>query len=267
LAHFRAEAVGQERGSVAAEGSSGIDALGQFQLHTVLGPLGRSVNFTQANLMMVIASLGVLALLYMGMKPRAMVPGRLQAAAEMGYEFILSMCTEQIGPEGRKFFPLVFTLFFFILFGNLLGVFPYFFTFTSHIMVTLGLSLFVFVLVTVVALKEHGLHFFSYFLPQGIPMMLAPLMVAIEVISYLSRIISLSVRLFANMMAGHVMLEVFGAFIVMLGGLGFLGYLPAALSLGVNTLLIGFELLVATLQAYVFAVLTCIYLHDAVHLH
>jgi F-type H+-transporting ATPase subunit a len=252
---------------VAAEGSNSIDALGQFQLHSALGAVGGSVNFTQSNLMMVIAGLGIMALLWFGMKPRAMVPGRLQAAAEMGYETILSMCTETIGPEGRKFFPFVFTLFFFILFGNLLGVFPLFFTFTSHIMVTLALSLLVFVLVTVVGLKEHGLHWFSYFMPQGIPIALAPLMVAIEFISYLSRIISLSVRLFANMMAGHVMLEVFGSFIVMLGGLGLLGYFPAALSLGVNTLLIGFELLVATLQAYVFAILTCIYLHDAVHLH
>jgi F-type H+-transporting ATPase subunit a len=225
------------------------------------------VNFTQSNLMMVIVSAAALGLLWFGMRPRAMVPGRLQSAAELGYEFIMSMCIDTIGHEGRKFFPLVFTLFFFILFGNLLGVFPYFFTFTSHIMVTLALSLLVFVLVTVVALREHGLHFFSYFLPQGIPVVLAPLLVVIEVISYLSRIISLSVRLFANMMAGHVMLEVFGAFIIMLGGLGLLGYVPAALSLGLNTVLIGFELLVAILQAYVFAVLTCIYLHDAVHLH
>ena len=252
---------------MAAEGSNSIDALGQFQLHPALGPIGGSVNFTQSNLMMVIAGLGVMALLWYGMRPRAMVPGRLQSAAEMSYEFILSMCMDTIGHEGRKFFPFVFTLFFFILFGNLLGVFPIFFTFTSHIMVTLALSLMVFVLVTVVGLMQHGLHWFSYFVPQGIPKALAPLMVAIEFISYLSRIISLSVRLFANMMAGHVMLEVFGAFIVMLGGLGILGWFPAALSLGVNTLLIGFELLVATLQAYVFAILTCIYLHDAVHLH
>jgi F-type H+-transporting ATPase subunit a len=253
---------------VAAEASGGgIDALGQFVLQTHLGPIGASVNFTQANLMMLVAAALTLGLLWLGMRPRAMVPGRLQAAAEMGYETIMSMCIDTIGPEGKRFFPIVFTLFFFILFGNLLGVFPYFFTFTSHIAVTLALSLFVFVLVTVVALREHGLHFFSYFVPAGVPAILAPLMVLIEVISYLSRIISLSVRLFANMMAGHVMLEVFGAFIVMLGGIGLLGYFPAALSLAVNTLLIGFELLVATLQAYVFAVLTCIYLHDAVHLH
>ena len=252
---------------MAAEGSSSIDALGQFKLSTALGPLGASVNFTQANLMMVVAGAAMLGLLWIGMRPRAMVPGRLQAAAEMCYETVMSMCIEQIGQEGKKFFPLVFTLFFFILFGNLVGVFPYFFTFTSHIAVTLALSLLVFILVTFVALKEHGWHFFSYFVPKGIPVVLTPLLVVIEVISYLSRIISLSVRLFANMMAGHVMLEVFGSFVVMLGGAGFIFLFPAGLSLAVNVVLIGFELLVATLQAYVFAILTCIYLHDAVHLH
>ena len=252
---------------MAAEGSSSIDALGQFKLTTALGPLGASVNFTQANLMMVVAGAAMLGLLWIGMRPRAMVPGRLQSAAEMCYETVMSMCIEQIGQEGKKFFPLVFTLFFFILFGNLVGVFPYFFTFTSHIAVTLALSLLVFILVTFVALKEHGWHFFSYFVPKGIPVVLTPLLVVIEVISYLSRIISLSVRLFANMRAGHVMLEVFGSFVVMLGGAGFIFLFPAGLSLAVNVVLIGFELLVATLQAYVFAILTCIYLHDAVHLH
>ncbi len=250
-----------------ANASGGIDALHQFELTTHLGPIGASVNFTQSNFSMLLAALLALGLVWLGMRPRAMIPGRLQAAAEMGYETIMSMCVDNIGDEGKKFFPIVFTLFFFILFGNLLGVFPYFFTFTSHIAVTLALSLFVFLLVTFVALKEHGLHFFSYFVPPGVPGLLIPLMVLIEVISYLSRIISLSVRLFANMMAGHVMLKVFGSFIVMLGGIGVLGYPPAVLSLAVNTLLIGFEVLVACLQAYVFAVLTCIYLHDAVHLH
>lgn len=250
-----------------ASGSGGIDALGQFALTTHLGPIGASVNFTQSNLMMLVAAVLTVALMWVGMRPRAMVPGRLQAAAEMGYETVMSMCVDTIGEEGKKFFPIVFTLFFFILFGNLLGVFPYFFTFTSHIAVTMALSLFVFMLVTVVAVREHGMHFFSYFVPPGVPGLLIPLMVLIEVISYLSRIISLSVRLFANMMAGHVMLKVFGSFIVMLGGLGVIGYPAAGLSLAVNTMLIGFELLVACLQAYVFAVLTCIYLHDAVHLH
>ena len=209
-----------------------------------------------------------LLLMWVGMSPRAMIPGRLQSAAEMAYETVLNMCVEQIGHEGKKFFPFVFTLFFFILFGNLMGVFPLLFTFTSHIAVTARRcrcscscwSPFV-------GLKEHGLHFFSYFVPKGVPVVLLPLMVVIEVISYLSRIISLSVRLFANMMAGHVMLEVFGGFVVMLGAAGGIYLLPAGLSLSVNVILIGFELLVASLQAYVFAILTCIYLHDAVHLH
>jgi F-type H+-transporting ATPase subunit a len=252
---------------VAAEGHSSIDALGQFTLETALGPIGRSVNFTQANVMMVVASGLVIALLVLGMRPRAMVPGRLQSAAEIGYEFVMSMCTDQIGHEGKKFFPVVFCLFFFILFGNVLGLFPYFFTFTSHIAITLALSFFVFCLVTFVALKEHGLHFFSYFLPKGIPVAMAPLVILIEIISYLSRIISLSVRLFANMMAGHIILDVFASFVVMLGLAGGIFFIPAGLSLVTNVALFGLELLVATLQAYVFAILTCIYLHDAVHLH
>ena len=252
-----------------ATSGSAIDPIHQF----VVTPLaqikigGIDASFTNASLFMVIVLLAITFLMIVGTAQKSLVPGRLQAAAEMCYETVMSMCTEQIGHEGKKFFPIVFCLLFFILFGNFIGVFPYFFTFTSHIAVTLALSSFVFILVTAVALERHGLHFFSYFVPQGIPAVLAPLMVLIEVISYLSRIISLSVRLFANMMAGHVMLEVFGSFVVMLGGAGALYLFPAGLSLVVNVALIGFELLVATLQAYVFAILTCIYLHDAVHLH
>jgi F-type H+-transporting ATPase subunit a len=252
---------------VAAEGHSSIDALSQFKLVPAFGSLGSTFHISQANVMMAVAGALTLLLMWVGMSPRAMIPGRLQSAAELAYETIMSLCVEQIGHEGKKFFPFVFTLFFFILFGNMMGVFPLFFTFTSHIAVTLALSLLVFVLVTAVALKEHGLHFFSYFVPQGVPKALLPLMVPIEIISYLSRIISLSVRLFANMMAGHIMLEVFAAFVVMLGAAGGFFLFPAALSLSVNVVLIGFELLVASLQAYVFAILTCIYLHDAVHLH
>jgi F-type H+-transporting ATPase subunit a len=243
-----------------------IDALSQFALHPMFGELGR-MGFSQSPLMMAVAAGLTLLILGVGMAPRAMVPGRLQAAAELLYEFVYNMCSETIGEEGRRFFPFVFTLFLFILFGNLLGVFPYFFTFTSHIAVTLALTIVVVVLTTVVGLAIHKLHFFSYFVPEGVPKLLLPLLVPIEILSYLSRLISLSVRLFANMMAGHVMLEVFGAFVIMLGGAGLLGLLPAGLALGVNTILIGFELLVAVLQAYVFAILTCIYLHDAVHLH
>jgi F-type H+-transporting ATPase subunit a len=244
-----------------------INAMEQFQLHPVLGSVGRTLHFSQSNLMMVVVMVLTLLLLWVGARPRAMVPGRLQAAAEMIYEFTYNMCVDTIGPEGKRFFPFIFTLFLFILFGNLIGVFPYFFTFTSHIAVTLALTLVVIIMTTLVGLWIHRLHFFSYFVPQGVPKLLLPLLVPIEVLSYLSRIISLSVRLFANMMAGHVMLEVFGAFVVMLGAAGVIGWIPAAFALGVNTLLIGFEILVAVLQAYVFAILSCIYLHDAVHLH
>ena len=247
--------------------SGNIDALSQFELHPALGEFGAKIHFSQSNLMMVVAAALTLALLGIGMRPRAMVPGRFQSAAEMIYEFVYSMCVDTIGSEGRRFFPFIFTVFLFILIGNLIGVFPYFFTFTSHITVTLALTVVVVGMVTLVGIAIHGLHWFSYFVPQGVPKALLPLLVPIEVLSYLSRLISLSVRLFANMMAGHVMLEVFGAFVVMLGAAGWLGIIPAIFAFGVNVILIGFEILVAVLQAYVFAVLSCIYLHDAVHLH
>lgn len=246
---------------------SKIDALGQFELHTALGPLGRSVNFTQSNAMMLVGAALILATLYYGMRPRAVVPGRLQSLAEIAYTGILSMAVGSIGPEGRRFFPFVFTLFFFVLMGNLLGLLPYSFTYTSHIAVTFGLALLVIIVVTAVALRIHGLHFFSYFFPAGAPKLLAPLIIPIEVISYLSRPVSLSIRLFANMVAGHVMFEVFATFVVLLAGAGALGTVAAILPMALNVVLVGFELLVAALQAYVFAILTCIYLHDAVHLH
>jgi F-type H+-transporting ATPase subunit a len=196
-----------------------------------------------------------------------MIPGRLQSAAEMAYETVMTLCLEQIGHEGKKFFPFVFTLFFFVLFGNLLGLLPFSFTYTSHIAVTFALAAMVIILVTLVALRIHGLHFFTYFFPAGAPKLLAPLIVPVEILSYLSRPVSLSIRLFANMVAGHVMLDVFASFVVMLGAAGALGAVVAIAPLSLNVVLIGFELLVAVLQAYVFAILTCIYLHDAVHLH
>ncbi len=246
---------------------SKIDALGQFELHPALGAIGRSVNFTQSNLMMVIGGALILGLLYYGMRPRAVVPGRLQAAAELAYSSMMDMTVGSIGPEGRRFFPFIFTLFFFVLMGNLLGLLPYSFTYTSHIAVTFGLAALVIVIVTVVALRIHGLHFFSYFFPEGAPKLLAPLIIPIEVISYLSRPVSLSIRLFANMVAGHVMFEVFATFVVLLAGAGAIGTAAGILPMAINVVLVGFELLVAALQAYVFAILTCIYLHDAVHLH
>ena len=247
-----------------------IDALGQFRLSPVLGPVGTGLYFSQSSLMMLIGAIVVLFIMYAGMRARAIVPDRMQAAAELAYDFVYKMCIDQIGPEGKRYFPFVFTLFFFVLFGNLAGLLPFSFTYTAHIAVTGALAVMVVVAVTVIALRIHGWRFFGYFLPHGAPIFLAPLIVVIEVISYLSRIISLSIRLFANMVAGHVMFEVFASFILMLAAshaLGWFGPVMAVGPLALNVVLVGFELLVACLQAYVFAVLTCIYLHDAVHLH
>lgn len=252
---------------MAAEGKT-IDALGQFELKTVLGPIGEAVGFTQSNAHMLLAMGLITALVMFGMAARAVVPGRLQAAAEGAYEFIHNLVTSQVGDhEGKRFVPFVFTLFMFILFGNLLGLLPYAFTYTSHIAVTFGLAMIVFVLITVLAFVLHGRKFFGYFFPEGAPLWLAPIIIPVEVISYLSRPVSLAIRLFANMTAGHVLLKVFATFIVLLGGLGAVGPFIAILPLVTNIAIVGFEILVALLQAYVFAILTSIYLHDAVHLH
>jgi F-type H+-transporting ATPase subunit a len=251
---------------LAVEGKT-IDALSQFELKTVLGPIGEAVGFTQSTAHMALAA-GLITLLVMyGMARRAVVPGRLQSLTESAYEFVHGIVTAQVGDEGKRFFPFVFTLFMFVLFGNMLGLLPYAFTYTSHIAVTFALAAIVFVLITVVALALHGKKFFGYFFPEGAPLWLAPIIIPVEVVSYLSRPISLSIRLFANMVAGHVMLKVFATFIVLLGGLGAVGPFVAVLPLTVNVALVGFEILVAFLQAYVFAILTSIYLHDAVHLH
>ena len=251
---------------MAVEGKA-IDALGQFELSTALGPIGASVGFTQSNLFMLISGSLIVLLMMWGMRARAMVPGRMQSLAESAYGFIDEMVVSQVGDEGRRFFPFVFTLFMFILFGNMLGLFPYAFTYTSHISMTFLMAFIVFVLITVVAISLHGKKFLGYFFPEGAPLWLAPIIIPVEVVSYLSRPISLSIRLFANMVAGHVMLKVFATFVVMLGALGTVGPFIAVMPLAINVALVGFEVLVAFLQAYVFAILTCIYLHDAVHLH
>jgi F-type H+-transporting ATPase subunit a len=251
---------------LAVEGKT-IDALSQFELKTVLGPIGEAVGFTQSTAHMALAAGLITMLVMFGMASRAVVPGRLQSLTESAYEFVHGIVTAQVGDEGKRFFPFVFTLFMFVLFGNMLGLLPYAFTYTSHIAVTFTLAAIVFVLITVVALALHGKKFFGYFFPEGAPLWLAPIIIPVEVVSYLSRPISLSIRLFANMVAGHVMLKVFATFIVLLGGLGAVGPFVAVLPLTVNVALVGFEILVAFLQAYVFAILTSIYLHDAVHLH
>ena len=237
--------------------------LEQFQVKTLvpiqLGEINASL--TNAGLFMVITVTAITLFLTIGMRHRALVPGRWQSMAELSYEFIAGMIRDNVGSEGRKYFPFIFSLFMFILFANLIGLIPFSFTFTSHIAVTFAMAMFVFLGVTIIALARHGLHFFSFFLPSGVPMVMAPVLIPIEVLSYLSRPISLSIRLFANMMAGHTMMKVFAGFIVPLGIFG--GWAP----LGVDVALTAFEFLVAFLQAYVFTVLTCLYLNDAIHLH
>jgi F-type H+-transporting ATPase subunit a len=245
-----------------------IDALGQFRLSPGLGPVGRAVDFTNSNEAMLASAAIIVILFALGLRSRALVPGRLQALVELLYEFVRAMCVDTIGEEGLRFFPLVFTIFSFILLGNLIGLFPYFFAFTSHIAVTLTLALFVFLFTTGVGFYTHGFRFLKFFVPPGVPGWLLPLLVPIEIISYFARPVSLSVRLFANMTAGHVMWEVFAGFMLLLtASLGVVGALASIIPLGLNVALVALELLVAVLQAYVFAILTCLYLHDAVHMH
>ena len=210
---------------------------------------------------MVLTVAAISIFLILSMRQRSIIPGRWQSLAEISYEFIASMIKDNVGNEGRKYFPFIFSLFMFILFANLIGLIPYAFTFTSHIAVTFAMATVVFIGVTIIAVARHGLHFFSFFLPKGVPIVMAPVLVPIEVLSYLSRPISLSIRLFANMMAGHTMMKVFAGFVIPLGILG--GWAP----LTVDVALTAFEFLVAFLQAYVFTVLTCLYLNDAIHLH
>jgi F-type H+-transporting ATPase subunit a len=236
--------------------------LDQFRIDTLVPiKLGNiDASFTNSSLWMVLAITLITLFLTLSVRQGQMVPGRLQSIAELSYEFIGSMIRTNVGSGGRPYFPFIFTLFMFILFGNLLGLLPYSFTFTSHIAVTFGMAIVVFVGTTIIAFAKHGLKFFSFFLPHGTPIFIAPLLVPIEVLSYFTRPISLSLRLFANMTAGHTLLKVFGGFVF---AMGFLGIVP----LVANIALFGLEFLLAFLQAYVFAVLSCIYLHDALHMH
>ncbi|OLP54521.1 F0F1 ATP synthase subunit A [Rhizobium rhizosphaerae] len=226
---------------------------------------GLDLSFTNASLFMVATLALAVGFLVLTTASRAVVPGRLQSVSELSYEFIASMLREGAGSHGMKFFPMVFSLFMFILTANLLGMVPYFFTVTSQIIVTFALALFVIGTVLVYGFYKHGLHFLNVFVPSGVPGVLLPLVIAIEVISFLSRPISLSVRLFANMLAGHITLKVFAGFVATLSTLGALGIGGAILPLIMTVALTGLEFLVAFLQAYVFAVLTCMYLNDAVH--
>jgi F-type H+-transporting ATPase subunit a len=253
-----------EHGAGAAEhGAGGHSPLEQFEIKRLI-PIdigGLDLSFTNSALFMLIAVALATLLLTYSMRTRALVPGRLQSMAELSYEFIANMIRENVGTEGRRYFPFIFTLFMFILFGNLLGMMPYSFTYTSHIIVTFALAAVVFVGVTVIGFVRHGMKFLKLFVPEGVPVFLLPLLVVIEILSYLTRPISLSVRLFANMMAGHTMLKVFGGFVVALGVLA--GWAPLAFVVALT----GLEIGIAFLQAYVFTILTCIYLNDAIHLH
>ena len=236
--------------------------LQQFEIKPII-PIelgGADVSFTNSSLFMVISLVAISAFMILGMRRGAIVPGRWQCATEMAYEFIANMLRDTVGQEGRKYFPFVFTVFMFVLFGNLLGMVPYSFTFTSHIVVTFALAFIIFVGVTILGFVKHGLHFFSFFVPPGTPLPMYPLLIPIEVISYLSRPISLSVRLFANMLAGHTLLKVIAGFV---WALGLLGVLPLAFVVALT----GLEILIACLQAYVFTILTCLYINDALHLH
>jgi len=244
------------------------DPIHQFQvneLFTLLRIGHFEIAFTNSALFMVVA-VALIALFLIGAtRSQALVPGRLQSAAEISYEFIADTIRSTAGEEGMKFFPLVFSLFMFILCVNLMGLFPYTFAVTSHIVVTAALALLVFFTVIIVGFWKHGLHFLKLFVPSGIPIYILPLVTAIEVLSFFTRPISHSVRLFANILAGHITLKVFAGFVVMLGGAGVVGALGAILPLALTVALTALEFLVALLQAYVFAILTCIYLNDALH--
>ena len=236
----------------------------QFEVYRIgpeiiLGSL--NLSFTNASLFMVMSAVLILILLFVGTKKNLLVPSKMQLISEMSYTFVAKMISDTAGSSAKPFFPFIFTLFMFVLFCNMIGMLPYSFTVTSHIIVTFVLAAIVFIGVTVIGFVKHGIKYLELFVPKGVPAVLLPLIVIIEIISYLSRPISLSVRLFANMMAGHTMLKVFGGFVISLGILG--GWLPLSFSIALT----GLEILVAFLQAYVFAILTCIYLNDALNLH
>jgi len=232
-----------------------------------LNLFGYDISFTNSALFMVLAIAVSCGFLAFAMRPASIVPGRMQGLAEMMYEFVAEMVRSNVGNEGRPYFPFIFTLFMFILFSNLLGLIPYSYTVTSQIVVTFAMALFIFIGVTIIAVVKHGFHFFSFFIPSGAPKALLPLIFVIEVISYFIRPVSLSVRLFANMLAGHTMLKVFGGLAVMIAGAGGVFVAGSILPLVAIIGLTGLEVLVACLQAYVFTILTCMYLNDAIHLH
>src|SRR5580692_7965083 len=245
-----------------------IDPIEQFHIEKLftIGHIGnQEIAFTNSSAYM-FGSVALISLLMIGgVAARRLVPGRIQSMAELSYEFVASAVRGNAGAEGMKFFPLVFSLFMFIMVSNMIGIIPYTFTVSSHIIVTVSLALLVFLTVLVYGFYKNGLKFFKLFVPSGVPIYILPLVVFIEVFSFFLRPISHSVRLFANMLAGHIALAVFASFIPLLAGLGIAGYFGAVLPLGMVIALTALELLVAFLQAYVFTILTCIYINDAIH--
>jgi F-type H+-transporting ATPase subunit a len=246
-----------------------VDPIHQFRVIDLF-PVARigntEITFTNSAAFMFAAVVVITAFLVIGTARRRLVPSRLQSAAELSYEFVASTVRSTAGSEGMKFFPFVFTLFMFILTVNMIGLIPFTFTVTSHIIVTAALAITVFLTVLLYGLWRHGLHFFNLFVPKGVPIYILPLIVFIEILSFVSRPISHSVRLFANMLAGHITLQVFAGFIILLGtGLGAIGWVGGVLPFAMIVILMALETLVAFLQAYVFAILTCIYLNDAIH--
>jgi F-type H+-transporting ATPase subunit a len=240
-----------------------VDPIHQFHINTIV-PLG-GFDFTNSALFMVIVVVFAVGFLMWASSARAVIPGRAQSLAELSYEFVAKMLKDSAGSQGMKFFPFVFSLFMFVLLANLFGLVPGFYSVTSQIIVTFALAILVILTVLIYGIYKHGFHFFGLFVPAGVPVVLLPLVTAIEVVSFLSRPVSLSVRLFANMLAGHITLKVFAGFVFTLGLLGPVGYLGAILPLAMTVALTALEFLVAFLQAYVFAVLTCMYLNDALH--
>ena len=246
-----------------------LDPIHQFNIDNLfkIGQIGNhAIYFTNSSVYMLVSVAVICLLMVVGVAGRQLVPGRFQSIAEVSYEFVASMIRSNAGPEGMRFFPLVFSLFTFILVSNVIGIIPYTFTVASHIIVTAALALLVFFTVLIYGFYRNGLKFLRIFVPSGIPIYILPLVVVIEIISFLTRPLSHSVRLFANMLAGHITLKVFAGFVVLLGtSLGAIGWIGGILPLALTVALTALELLVAFLQAYVFAILTCIYLNDAIH--
>ena len=246
--------------------AAGHNPLEQFQIKTLL-PIeagGYDISFTNSSVFMVTTVAVITVFMLAGARKKALVPGRWQSMVEMSYEASAGMIRDTVGSGGKKYFPFIFSLFMFVLIANLSGMVPYTFTVTSHIAVTFALAAVVFFGVTIIGFAKHGLGYLKLFAPSGVPLPVLFLLVPIEIISYLMRPISLSVRLFANMMAGHVMLKVFAGFVISLGAILVpLGIFPLAFMVALT----GLEVLVAVLQAYIFSILTCIYLNDAIHLH